>query len=67
MNVCWCILSGGGCGCGGVTGIACAVTHDVCPGCARLMAGLAQQSGGAGVANFDLVAMCPEVPGFVPS
>ncbi len=31
------------------------------------MARLAQQAGGAVVANLDLVAMCPAVPNFVPS
>jgi hypothetical protein len=31
------------------------------------MAGLAQQAGGAVVANLDLVAMCPAVSDLVPS
>ncbi len=67
MNFHWCAPSGGGCSGGGVTGIVRAATHDVCPGHARLMAGLAQQAGGAVVANLDLVVVCPAVPDFVPS
>jgi hypothetical protein len=44
-----------------------AATHDVCPGCAGLMAGPAQRACGAGVANLDLVTMRPAVPNLVPS
>jgi hypothetical protein len=67
MNVCWCTPSGGECSSGRVSGIVSVATHDVCPGCARLMAGLAQCACGAGVANFDLVTLCPAVPKLVPS
>jgi hypothetical protein len=62
MNVCWCAPSGGGCSIGKVSGIVGVATHDVRPGCAGLMGGLAQRACGAGVANFDLVTMCPAVP-----
>jgi hypothetical protein len=61
-----CTLSGGGCSGGGVSGVVHAFTHDVFPGHAGLMASLARQAGGAVVANFDLVSMCPAVPDFVP-
>ncbi len=67
MNVHWFALSGGGCSGGGISSIVRASTHDVCLGCAKLMAGLARQAGGAVVANLDLVAVCPAVPNFVPS
>jgi hypothetical protein len=65
MNVHWCTLSGGGCSGGGVSGILCAATHDVCPGRTGSMVGLARQAGGAVVANLDLVAVCPAVSNFV--
>ncbi len=39
MNVHWCALSGGGCSRGGVSNVVSAATHDVCLGCAELMAG----------------------------
>ncbi len=42
MNVHWCAPSGGGCSGGGVSGVVRAATHDVCPGPAGLMAGLAR-------------------------
>ncbi len=42
-------------------------THDVCPGCTGMMAGLARQACGTGVANLDLVSMCPAVLDLVPS
>jgi hypothetical protein len=67
MNVRWCASSGGGCSGGGVSNIVSAATHDVRPGCTRLMAGLAQCACGAGVANLDLVTMHPAVPDLVPS
>ncbi len=57
MNVHWCTPSGGGCSRGGISGMVGAATHDVCPCCARLMAGLAQGVGGAVVAYFDLIAI----------
>ncbi len=66
MNVRWCTPSGGGCSGGGVSSVVHAVSHDVRPGCTRLMAGLVQQAGGAVVANFDLVSVCSAVPNFVP-
>ncbi len=66
MNVCWCTLSGGGCSGGGVFGVVRVATHDVCPGRAGLMAGLARQAGGAVVVNLDLVAVYQAVPNFVP-
>jgi hypothetical protein len=66
MNVRWCALSGGGCSSGGVSSVVCAATHDVCLGCAGLMAGLARGAGGAVVTNFDLVIVCSAVPNFVP-
>ncbi len=67
MKFCWCAPSSGGCSGGGVPGVVRAAIHDVCPGHARLMAGLAQRTvGGAVVANFDLVSMCPAVSNFVP-
>jgi hypothetical protein len=67
MNVHWCTPSGGGCSVGGVSGIVNVATHDVCPGGARLMAGLALHACGTGVANLDLVTMHPAVPNLVPS
>jgi hypothetical protein len=67
MNVCWCALSGGGCRGGRVSGVVSVATHDVCPGCAGLMAGLGQRACGTSVANLDLVSMCPAVPNLVPS
>jgi hypothetical protein len=42
-------------------------THDVCPGCTGLMAGLVKHACGAGVANLDLVTMRPAVPDLFPS
>ncbi len=42
---------------GGVSGVVGAATHDVCPCCAGLIAGLAQRAGGAVVAYFDFVAV----------
>ncbi len=44
MNVRWCIPSGGGCSGGRVTSNLSVATHDVCPGHAGLMAGLARQA-----------------------
>jgi hypothetical protein len=67
MNVCRCTPSGRGCSGGGVTNIVSAATHDVCPGCAGLMAGPAQCACRAGVANLDHVTVCPAVPDLVPS
>jgi hypothetical protein len=67
MNVRWCTPSGGGCSGGRVTGIVSVATHDVYPGCAGLMAGLAQQACEAVVSNLDLVPVCPAVPNLVPS
>ncbi len=43
-----------------------AATHDVCLGCAGLMAGPAQRACGAGVANLDLVTVHPAVLDLVP-
>jgi hypothetical protein len=60
-------LSGGGCSRGGVSDIVSAATHDVCPGCTRLMAGPVQRACCADVANLDLVIMHPAVPDLVPS
>jgi hypothetical protein len=42
-------------------------THDVYPGCAGLMAGLARRAFGAGVVNLDLVLVRPAVIDLVPS
>jgi hypothetical protein len=67
MNACWCAPSGGGCSGGQVSSIVSVATHDVCPGCAGLMAGLVQQAGGTVVANLGLVAMHLAVPNLVPS
>jgi hypothetical protein len=67
MNVRWCTLSGGGCSSGGVSGIVNVATHDVCLGCAGLMASLVRRACGTGVANLDLVTVRPAVPGLVPS
>jgi hypothetical protein len=67
MIVHWCTQSGGVCSIGRVSSIVNVATHDVCPGCAGLMDGLAQQACGAGVANLDLISVCPAVPDFVPS
>jgi hypothetical protein len=67
MNVCWCAPSGRGCSIGRVSNIVVIATHDVCLGCARLIAIPAQQACGAGVANLDLVTMHPAVSDFVPS
>jgi hypothetical protein len=66
MSVCWCAPSGGGYIGGGVSGIVRAANHNVHLGCTGLMAGLARQAGGAVVANLDLAAVCPAVPGFDP-
>jgi hypothetical protein len=66
MNVCWCIPSGGGCSGGGVSGVVCAASHYVPKGCTRLVSCLVQRAGGAAVANFDLVSVCPAVANFVP-
>ncbi len=62
MNVRWCT-----CSVGRVAGIVKVATHDVCLGCAGLMAGLARQACGTGVANLDLVSVCLAVPDLVPS
>jgi hypothetical protein len=67
VNVCWCTPSGGGCSGGRVTGVVSVATHDVSPGHAGLIAGLAQQACGAVVSNLDLVSVCPAVPDLVPS
>jgi hypothetical protein len=67
MNIRWCALSGQGCSKGRVSNVASVATHDNRPGCAKLMAGSAQHACGAGVANLDLVTMCPAVPNLVPS
>jgi hypothetical protein len=66
MNVRWCAPSGGGCSGGRVSDVVSVATHDVHPGCAKLVAGLAQRACGAGVANLDLVTMRPAVPNLVP-
>ncbi len=66
MNVCWCAPSGGGCTGGRVSNVVGVATCDVCPGCARLMASLAGPACGTGMANLDLVTMCPAVPDLVP-
>ncbi len=52
MSVRWCIPSGGGCSGGGVSDVVSAATHDVCLGCAGLMAGPARHACGADVANL---------------
>jgi hypothetical protein len=57
MNVRWCTLSGGECSSGEISGVVGAATHDVCLGCAGLMAGPAPRAGGAVVANLDLEAV----------
>ncbi len=67
MNVRWCTPSGGGFSGGRVSNIVSAATHHVCPGCAGLMAGLAQRACGAGVTNVDLVTAHPAVTKLVPS
>jgi hypothetical protein len=67
MKIRWCAPSGGGCSRGGVSNIVSAATHDVCPGCAGLMASPVQRACGAGVANLDLVTVRPAVPNFVTS
>jgi hypothetical protein len=41
MNVCWWAPLGEGCSVGRVSGAVNVATHDVCPGRAGLMAGLA--------------------------
>jgi hypothetical protein len=61
MNIRWWAPSGGRCSGGGVSNVVSAATHDVCPGCARLMAGPAQCACGAGVVNLDLVTVRPAV------
>jgi hypothetical protein len=54
MNVSWCTPSGGGSSGGRVSNVVSAATHDVHPGCAGLMASLAQHACGAGVAILTL-------------
>ncbi len=67
MNVCWCATSGGGCSSGRVSNVVGVANHDVCPGCAGLMAGLARHACGTGVANLDLVAVRLAVTNLFPS
>jgi hypothetical protein len=66
MNVRWRAPSVGGCSGHRVSSVVSVATHDVRPGCAGLMAGLAQCACGAGVTNLNLVPMRPAVPNPVP-
>jgi hypothetical protein len=65
MNVCWCTPTGGGCNGCRVSNVVSVAIHDVCPGCAGLIASLARCACGAGVANLDLVPLRPAVPDLV--
>jgi hypothetical protein len=67
MNVRWYAPSGGGYSGGSVSNVVSVATHGVHPGCAGLMAGLAQCACGAVVANLDLVTVHPAAPDLVPS